>query len=116
MNSQAFVSDRPAPREGSPDPPRPAGFLERPDRADESGALRALAAAAGSAESPLPLRDWIDRAEAWYIVRTLDALRGNRSATARALGIGRRTLYAKMQKLGIEARWHPEGRPAAPAE
>ena len=27
---------------------------------------------------------------------------GNRSAAARALGIGRRTLYTKMEKLGIQ--------------
>ena len=31
--------------------------------------------------------------------------RGNRAATARALGIGRRTLYTKMEKLGLVPSW-----------
>jgi DNA-binding NtrC family response regulator len=44
-------------------------------------------------------------AEAWRIARALREHRGNRSATARALGIGRRTLYTKMEKLGLEPSW-----------
>jgi DNA-binding NtrC family response regulator len=52
-----------------------------------------------------PLRDWLDRAEAWRITRALRDAGGNRSAAARALGIGRRTLYAKMEKLGIQPVW-----------
>ena len=39
------------------------------------------------------------------ITKVLRHCRGNRSATARELGIGRRTLYAKMEKLGITASW-----------
>lgn len=53
----------------------------------------------------LPLRDWVALAEAWRIARALREHRGNRSATARALGIGRRTLYTKMEKLGLEPSW-----------
>jgi DNA-binding NtrC family response regulator len=45
------------------------------------------------------LRDWLDLAETWRIGHALRACRGNRSAAARALGIGRRTLYAKLDKL-----------------
>jgi len=48
------------------------------------------------------LRDWVDLAEAWRIVHALRRCGGNRSAAARELGIGRRTLYTKMEKLGIE--------------
>jgi DNA-binding NtrC family response regulator len=55
--------------------------------------------------STLPLRDWVALAEAWRIARALREHRGNRSATARALGIGRRTLYTKMEKLGLEPSW-----------
>ena len=55
------------------------------------------------------LRDWTDLAEAWYITRALRRCSGNRSAAARALGIGRRTLYAKMEKLGIEPTWSSNG-------
>jgi DNA-binding NtrC family response regulator len=54
---------------------------------------------------PQSLRAWLDRAEAWKITQTLRTCRGNRSAAARALGIGRRTLYAKMDKLQITTTW-----------
>jgi len=53
----------------------------------------------------LPLRDFLAVAEAWRIARALRDHRGNRSAAARALGIGRRTLYTKMEKLGLVPTW-----------
>ncbi len=52
---------------------------------------------AGEGEE-LPLRAWLDLAEAWRIRRALERSGGNRSAAARALGIGRRTLYRKLEK------------------
>ena len=55
------------------------------------------------------LRTWLDLAEAWCITRALRESRGNRSATARALGIGRRTLYTKIEKLKILATHEHEG-------
>ena len=62
--------------------------------------------ARGSNGSPaLPLRDWIALAESWRIAQALREARGNRSAAARALGIGRRTLYSKMEKLGLAPVW-----------
>ena len=61
-------------------------------------------AASGPAAGP-SLRLWLDAAEAWRIREALVAARGNRSAAARALGIGRRTLYAKMEKHGIRPIW-----------
>ena len=54
---------------------------------------------------PQSLKSWIDFAEAWQITRVLKHCRGNRSAAARSLGIGRRTLYSKMDKLSITASW-----------
>lgn len=54
---------------------------------------------------PMPLREWVALAEAWRIARALREARGNRSAAARALGIGRRTLYSKMEKLGLVPSW-----------
>jgi DNA-binding NtrC family response regulator len=51
------------------------------------------------------LRDWVSLAEAWRISRALRQCRGNRTATARTLGIGRRTLYSKMEKLGIPSNF-----------
>jgi DNA-binding NtrC family response regulator len=53
----------------------------------------------------LGLREWLEIAEAWRIVVALREARGNRSGAARALGIGRRTLYSKMKKLGINPDW-----------
>ena len=53
----------------------------------------------------LKLRDWVALAEAWRIAQALRSSRGNRSAAARELGIGRRTLYSKMEKLGLEPSW-----------
>ncbi len=60
-----------------------------------------------AAEGParLGLRSWVERAEAWRIAQALREARGNRSAAARARGIGRRTLYSKMEKLGVGAVW-----------
>src|SRR5262245_56275765 len=53
----------------------------------------------------LPLREFLAIAEAWRIARALRDHRGNRSAAARSLGIGRRTLYTKMEKLGLVPTW-----------
>lgn len=47
----------------------------------------------------LALRTWLELAERWRIEQALQETRGNRSAAARLLGIGRRTLYAKLKKL-----------------
>jgi len=53
----------------------------------------------------LTLDEWVDLATASRIAQALREAQGNRSAAARALGIGRRTLYTKMQKLGVRAAW-----------
>jgi DNA-binding NtrC family response regulator len=53
----------------------------------------------------LSLRDWVALAEAWRIAQALREAGGNRSAAARALGIGRRTLYTKLEKLGLAPVW-----------
>lgn len=59
----------------------------------------------GDAPAEGSLREWLDLAEAWRITQALGECKGNRSAAARKLGIGRRTLYAKMDKLGITPTW-----------
>jgi DNA-binding NtrC family response regulator len=58
-----------------------------------------------SGRAALPLRHWVALAEAWRIAQALRETRGNRSAAARLLGIGRRTLYSKLEKLGLEPSW-----------
>ena len=61
-------------------------------------------------DAKVPLREWLELAEAWRIAQALRESRGNRSAAARALGIGRRTLYSKIEKLGLEPSWSVTGR------
>lgn len=61
--------------------------------------LQGQAAPAGS------LREWLNLAEAWRITQALRECKGNRSAAARKLRIGRRTLYAKMDRLRITPSW-----------
>lgn len=68
----------------------------------------------GGQGARLTLRRWMDCAETWRILEALRQCRGNRSAAARALGIGRRTLYTKMEKLGIQPSWEPGNGAAAP--
>jgi len=85
--------------------------IRRPDRAQATRSLEDLlqevyaAARAGRPGGSLPLQDWLEIAEAWRIVLALREARGNRTGAARALGIGRRTLYSKMKKLAINADW-----------
>jgi len=53
----------------------------------------------------LSLREWVSLAEAWRIAQALRETGGNRSAASRLLGIGRRTLYAKMDKHELTPVW-----------
>lgn len=74
---------------------------EEPFPLDLTEAFAKALAEAETRGRRLGLRDWVDLAEAWRIEQALRETRGNRSAAARQLGIGRRTLYAKMAKLGL---------------
>ena len=77
-----------------------------PDHLEEFTRFVKHSVARGSSDDgPQTLKAWIDLAEAYRITQALRECRGNRSAAARLLGIGRRTLYAKMDKLGISATW-----------
>ena len=89
------------------------------NRVDESFAelrLEDLERRARSGNGRLKLREWIALAEAWRIAQALRSSRGNRSAAARELGIGRRTLYSKMGKLGLVPAWGVSRRPVESAE
>ncbi len=84
------------------------GHVVRPARdalAEFARFLRDNETQGRSDQPPMTLRAWTDLAEGYRITQALRECRGNRSAAARALGIGRRTLYAKMDKLGINASW-----------
>ena len=54
------------------------------------------------ATDALPLR--LDELEAWAIERALERHGGSRAAAARALGIGRATLYRKLAEHGVATR------------
>lgn len=83
------------------------GHSEAPDDYIEEFARFVRTATSNQSASPdsHTLRAWLDLAEAYRITQALRECEGNRSAAARLLGIGRRTLYAKMDKLGITATW-----------
>ncbi|MGO0122904.1 sigma-54-dependent transcriptional regulator [Desulfothermobacter acidiphilus] len=49
----------------------------------------------------LPLKEMVAEVERSTILRALEEHRGNKTAVARALGMSRTTLYAKMKELGI---------------
>ncbi len=49
----------------------------------------------------LSLDEWLRHAEAWRIRLALRLCDGDRSAAARRLGIPRRSLYHRMQLLGL---------------
>ncbi len=72
------------------------------DQLEEFNRFVTVSASEGSkAKEPQSLKAWLDLAETYRITQALRQCRGNRSAAARLLGIGRRTLYAKMDKLGL---------------
>lgn len=60
-------------------------------------------------DSGLPLS--LDAYERRALERALDETRGDATAAARRLGIGRSTLYRKLQKHGLGARTSRVGRP-----
>ncbi len=63
-------------------------------------ALAVLCATARRAEGAVV--DEIVQKEKQIIESTLLATRGNKAQTARILGLGRKTLYRKIQEYGIE--------------
>jgi transcriptional regulator with PAS, ATPase and Fis domain len=70
-------------------------------RGDLAAAFEVFLSHVEAAGNDLSLREWLELAEAWRIRLALRLAQGNRSAAARGLGIGRRTLYAKMHKLRL---------------
>lgn len=48
-----------------------------------------------------PLRDQIQRAERMALLKALERAKGNRTVAARLLGVGRRTLYTKLEEHGL---------------
>ena len=77
----------------------------------DRAARLALGLTAERLARPLPVADLIggapgdlDTAERGVLQRALARSGGNASAAARSLGIGRATLYRKLERLGLQAR------------
>ena len=51
--------------------------------------------------STLTLNEVMEEAERHTIINYLEVMNGNKSETAKALGISRTTLYEKMKKYGL---------------
>jgi len=49
----------------------------------------------------LPLKAQLERAERLALVKALERAKGNRTVAARLLGVGRRTLYTKLEEHGL---------------
>ncbi len=88
------------------------GIEERPEpdvriRGERERLFRELLRVIDQADprAPMSLKDWLELAEASKVIDELQRCNGNRSAAARSLGIGRRTLYWKMDRLGIARSW-----------
>jgi DNA-binding NtrC family response regulator len=52
----------------------------------------------------LPLRQWLNEQEKWYLLQQLEAFRGKIGLTARSSGVDVKTLYRKMRLYGIDKR------------
>ncbi|HVV50659.1 MAG TPA: helix-turn-helix domain-containing protein, partial [Polyangia bacterium] len=71
------------------------------DVGDLPDAVRAAAAPAAPDDDDLSLHAAVARVERDLILRALERAKGNRSAAARLLGIGRPQLYAKLEEHGL---------------
>ena len=58
----------------------------------------------------VPIGSTLEAAEKILIRETLAAQGGNKSRTAEVLGIGRKTLYQKIEEYGIEGAQPQDGR------
>lgn len=67
-------------------------------------------AAMKGAVAPGSLREELETFERALLVRALESADGNMSEAARALGIGRATMFDKMQKYDLDPRGRPRGK------
>jgi two-component system C4-dicarboxylate transport response regulator DctD len=76
------------------------GPLER-DRLEQLFETLYEEAVAQAGRPSLSLEDWLRYAERWRIRLALEHCDGDRTAAARRLGIPRRSLYYRMQQVGV---------------
>ena len=76
------------------------GPLER-DRLEQLFEALYEKAIASEGRPSLTLADWLRYAERWRIHLALELCGGDRTAAARRLGVPRRSLYYRMQQVGV---------------
>lgn len=76
------------------------GSLER-DRLEQLFEALYEKAVALEGRPSLTLAEWLRHAESWRIRLALEHCGGDRTAAARRLGVPRRSLYYRMQQVGV---------------
>ena len=76
------------------------GPLER-DRLEQLFEALYEKAVAAEGRPSLTLAEWLRHAERWRIRLALDHCGGDRTAASRRLGVPRRSLYYRMQQVGV---------------
>jgi DNA-binding NtrC family response regulator len=63
-----------------------------------------------SAPLALPLREWLNEQEKYYLTRQLELFKGRINRTAAQCGVDTKTLYRKMRLHGLDKRiFHENG-------
>lgn len=63
-----------------------------------------------SAPLALPLREWLNEQEKFYLTRQLELCKGRINRTAAQCGVDTKTLYRKMRLYGLDKRtFHEDG-------
>jgi len=68
------------------------------------GVEAAISADRHSASLDLPLREWLNEQEKYYLIRQLELCKGKISLTAAQCGVDTKTLYRKMRLYGLDKR------------
>ena len=74
------------------------------EEVDLPGVEAAMPADRHSASLDLPLREWLNEQEKYYLIRQLELCKGKISLTAAQCGVDTKTLYRKMRLYGLDKR------------
>ena len=76
-------------------------FTTQPSHAPEASPADGATLTRPPVSSVRPLRDQLEQAERSALLKALERAEGNRTLAARLLGVGRRTLYTKLEEHGL---------------
>jgi transcriptional regulator with PAS, ATPase and Fis domain len=74
------------------------------EEVDLPGVEAAMPADRNSVSLDLPLREWLNEQEKYYLIRQLELCKGKISFTAAQCGVDTKTLYRKMRLYGLDKR------------